>query len=285
MGQWNTRALAGSNAAIAYEAAIDDATKAVKDNGKTLDINTEKGRANRTALNNIAAAANAQTKAMDDAGASNVAVAKKAETSRAAFIKVARQMGLSKTAAEALATSLINIPNVSREAKLTANKKDLDAKLAAAKRELANPNLTKERKAQIRANIAQLQAALRAARAALASLPSSKTVTVHSRFITERIIRTQTTAVTGGHAPTHAAGGVASGWSWVGERGPELAHFSSPTQIIPAHQSRRMAGGAAQINLSVSAPGNAAEAFIVEMLRRFVKVNGGGNVQQALGRT
>ena len=45
-----------------------------------------------------------------------------------------------------------------------------------------------------------------------------------------------------------------------------------------------MARGASNVNLTVSAPGNAAEAFIVEMLRRFVKVNGGGNVQRALGR-
>lgn len=41
----------------AYQAAIDDLTRSVKDNGKTLDATTEKGRANRDALNGIAEAA------------------------------------------------------------------------------------------------------------------------------------------------------------------------------------------------------------------------------------
>jgi len=283
MGQWSSAAIANSNAAVAYQAAIDDASASVKENGKTLDINTAKGRANKTALIQVAQTANTVVEGMDAAGASNVAVAKTAEASRANFIKLARQMGATKPQAEAMAESMLNIPNVSREAKLTANKKDLEAKLASAKRQLADKNLTKERKAQIKANIAQLEAALRQARGQLASLPSSKTVTIHSRFITERIIRTQTTAVTGGHAPTHASGGVAHGWSWVGERGPELAHFPAPTRITPAGESARVMRGAQQVNLSVSAPTNAAESFIVEMLRRFVKVNGGGNVQRALG--
>jgi len=41
----------------AYKQAIDDMTASVKENGRTLDANTEKGRANREALNNIAASA------------------------------------------------------------------------------------------------------------------------------------------------------------------------------------------------------------------------------------
>lgn len=41
----------------AYKQAIDDLTASVKENGRTLDSNTEKGRANRDALNEIAASA------------------------------------------------------------------------------------------------------------------------------------------------------------------------------------------------------------------------------------
>ncbi len=33
--------------------------------------------------------------------------------------------------------------------------------------------------------------------------------------------------------PGHAAGGTAQGWSWVGEKGPELAYFNQPTPILP----------------------------------------------------
>lgn len=40
-----------------YEAALDDFTEGLKENGKTFDINTEKGRANQAALDNIAGTA------------------------------------------------------------------------------------------------------------------------------------------------------------------------------------------------------------------------------------
>jgi len=41
----------------------------------------------------------------------------------------------------------------------------------------------------------------------------------------------------------HANGGVASGWSLVGEQGPELAHFGQPARIYTASQTREMMGG------------------------------------------
>jgi hypothetical protein len=46
--------LSKRGAAVAYEASLDAIGKALKDNGKTLDKNTEKGRANRTALDGLA---------------------------------------------------------------------------------------------------------------------------------------------------------------------------------------------------------------------------------------
>ena len=103
-------ALTLSGAQIAFQAALDDATASIKDNGRTLDITTEKGRANRTALNGIAKAANDQTDAMLRAGRSNIVVAKTAESARANISKVAQAMGLSKPKADALAKSLIDIP-------------------------------------------------------------------------------------------------------------------------------------------------------------------------------
>jgi len=206
MGQWTTAALGNANAAIAYQAAIDNVSASIKDNGRTHDINTEKGRNNKTALLQVAEAANKQTIAMDDAGKSNVSVAVTAEKSRAQFIKLATQMGYTVPEAKAMAAAMINIPNVSREAKLTANKKDLETKLAAAKRELADPNLTKSRRAKLEADIKKLEAGIAAAKAALASVPTSKTVTITSRFITERITRNQTTDQ-GGHAVTPNANG------------------------------------------------------------------------------
>lgn len=98
--------LALSGSQIGLEAAIDSATAAVKKNGQTLDIHTEKGRANRSALNNIAAAGLSVVDSMKKTGASSDAVSKRMDSSRAAFIKVAQSMGLSKDEAKALADKL-----------------------------------------------------------------------------------------------------------------------------------------------------------------------------------
>jgi len=41
----------------------------------------------------------------------------------------------------------------------------------------------------------------------------------------------------------HANGGLASGWSLVGERGPELVNFSSPGRVYTASETRQALGG------------------------------------------
>jgi hypothetical protein len=245
MMQWNDAAIAGSNAAISYQAAVDAATSAVKANGRTLDIGTEKGRANQTALNQLADAANRQTQAMDAAGRSNVSVAATAERARANFIRVATQMGATVPQAKRMADAMINIPNVSREAKLTANKKDLEKKLAAARRELADPNLTKKREAQLRAEISNLMGGIARARSALAGLPSSRTVTLTTRHVTERIVRTQT-ASGGGRAPGFASGGIppVNRPYLVGEEGPELRMDRVGGRILSAKETAEALKGA-----------------------------------------
>jgi hypothetical protein len=43
--------------------------------------------------------------------------------------------------------------------------------------------------------------------------------------------------------PNHAMGGIASGWSIVGEQGPELANFSNPARIYTADQTSSMLHG------------------------------------------
>lgn len=49
--------------------------------------------------------------------------------------------------------------------------------------------------------------------------------------------------VSSGAIGAHANGGIASGWSLVGENGPEIAQFSSPARIYTANQTREMMGG------------------------------------------
>jgi hypothetical protein len=103
-------ALGLSGAEINYQQSVDDATAAVKQNGKNLDINTQKGRDNKTALDNVANSANAQTKALIDGGKGWIAANTNAETSRQTLSRLAQQMGMSKKAADAFAASVIGIP-------------------------------------------------------------------------------------------------------------------------------------------------------------------------------
>jgi hypothetical protein len=43
--------------------------------------------------------------------------------------------------------------------------------------------------------------------------------------------------------PQRALGGPAFGWTWVGERGPELVYFGSPGRVFSNTQSQQIAGG------------------------------------------
>ena len=89
------------------EAAFDDATAAVKENGKTLDINTAKGRANQAALDGIVAAAEK--------------VPGRMQRARTKFIETAVAMGMTRKAARQAADDLGLIPKKAKEA---ANKLD-----------------------------------------------------------------------------------------------------------------------------------------------------------------
>ncbi len=90
--------------------AVDDATKALKDNGKHLDVHTAKGRANRKALEGIAQSTLALAAADEAAGKSQADQAADVDKGRQAFIKSATAMGLSTAQAKAMADQLGLIP-------------------------------------------------------------------------------------------------------------------------------------------------------------------------------
>lgn len=92
------------------EAAYDAATESLEDNGKTLDVTTEKGRANRSALDGIAESGWSLIDSMRANGASQSDLQKTMSTTRDRFIDVASSMGLSKSQARALADELGLIP-------------------------------------------------------------------------------------------------------------------------------------------------------------------------------
>lgn len=97
-------ALRGSQRGL--EAAYDDATAAVKKNGRTLNDNTAKGRANANALDAIASAGLSVVEGLQKTGASGRRVGAAMDDARAKFIRVARQMGASKKEAQELANKL-----------------------------------------------------------------------------------------------------------------------------------------------------------------------------------
>lgn len=104
MQEQRNAALGALNAQIGYEAAIDGAQAALKANGRTLDITTEKGRANKTALLSMAAAWNQQSDAAKNApGAHRAAIR--------SFVNMATQMGMARGQAERLARRILEIPS------------------------------------------------------------------------------------------------------------------------------------------------------------------------------
>jgi hypothetical protein len=120
-------ALGFANAEIGYEQAVDDATAAVKENGKTHDINTQKGRDNVTALLGLAAA---QNKLADDVKFTSKPVAaqnKILADQRREFINAGVAMGYTKEQAAKLADQYLKTPKeVNTEAKLEAEEKKLE---------------------------------------------------------------------------------------------------------------------------------------------------------------
>lgn len=94
----------------AAAAAYDDAKASLEENGKTLDVNTEKGRANRSALDDIAESGYDLIESMRANGSSQTDLQQTMEKTRERFVAVAKQMGLSKGEANALADELGLIP-------------------------------------------------------------------------------------------------------------------------------------------------------------------------------
>jgi hypothetical protein len=188
---------------IAMEQAIDDATAAVKNNGRTLDINTQKGRDNKKALLDLASAtSDAGSAKLEETGSWTQANAIY-ERGRTQLIKVAEQMGLSETAAKKLAAQILQIPDktvsitadyenlsqkvtdaqtkldgLKQRAKVAvgADKTRLDAQVAAAQRELNG--LKQQRKVMLDAAINDLSSQVTAAQSKIDALKQKRKTAV-----------------------------------------------------------------------------------------------------------
>lgn len=95
---------------VAYQEALAGANSALKENGKTLDITTEKGRANRTALDGIAAATKSWATSTYESTGSMQQAQSVLNAGSAQFVKLAQSMGMSKSEAQSLASELFKLP-------------------------------------------------------------------------------------------------------------------------------------------------------------------------------
>ena len=99
-----------AEAAASYEAALDGISAAVEENGRTLDITTEKGRANQDALFGIADAGRALMTASAEAGASQGELRAQLEGTYDDLVAAGEQMGLTGDDARALAEQILGVP-------------------------------------------------------------------------------------------------------------------------------------------------------------------------------
>lgn len=176
--------------------------------------------------------------------------------------------------------------------KLNGQISDLQSKISAAKASLRG--MPPSRQVAVRANIAQLQTQLNRARAALSAI-QGKTIVIHGVVVISGLSALNRAyngnTHTGGHAAGGiigaASGGARGGLTWVGEQGPELVRLPYGSNVMPHGSSvgvaARSAGAPQQVTLQLEASDSATSRFLLEILRKSIRVKG-GNVQVVLGQ-
>lgn len=188
------------NSDTKFEDAISAATKGLKENGKTLDIHTDKGRANRDLVTALAAATDDYTAKLTAQNASWKTIDAAYKRGYDNLVKMLVGFGDSRKAAEKLANSLLQLPP---EVKIGANIDDLERKVATAKAQMKTVPASK--RAKLEAEIGQWEAQIRKAKADLKSVVG-KTVPL-------TIVKT---IVSGGSKVYHEGGNYAVGGHVVG---------------------------------------------------------------------
>ncbi|WP_097865957.1 hypothetical protein [Streptomyces sp. rh34] len=270
------------------EAAIDAADEAMAKNGKTLDNNTEKGRANNEALDNLASATMKAAEAARTNGSSWETVNGIYDRGRAKLIESAQAMGMTENQARKLAAQILKTPD--KTARLKGNMEDLQQKLNSAKAKLKS--VPDSRKAQIRGNIYQLEKSIASARRQLDAIngkTSHTYVITHMQARREGAHGTQLGYAHGGVIGA-AAGGPRSRMTLVGEQGPELVDLAPGSRVRSDPDTKRMlagghAGGGGQpIVVQLALDGRALAEVLIDPLRGQIQTLSGGNVQAALGQ-
>lgn len=93
-----------------FEAAIDGVTSSIEQNGKTLDITTEKGRNNQAALDGLASSGQAYTESLAQSGASEKELQASMQGTYDSLITAAGQFGITGGKADELARQIMGVP-------------------------------------------------------------------------------------------------------------------------------------------------------------------------------
>ena len=183
--------------------SIDDVQESIKENGRTLDIHTEKGRANQEALDGLVTAAYDARDAILAQKGSQAAANREIEKGAENFIAAAIAMKMPKEEAIRLARELFKIPaNV--ESTVTVNttgaRKALDALIM--------------RLAYVNGRVQEIQV-----EASAANVREDRRAKVQRK-------------ATGGIVGTAATGGIKSNTVLVGEYGPELVNLAPGSSVM-----------------------------------------------------
>jgi TP901 family phage tail tape measure protein len=122
--------IAASRAAIDVQDKVANLTKTLHENGTTLDITSDKGRANMGVVLDLAQAINGHAQAVAEESGSVEAGNKALDASRDEFDKVLKSAGFSKDAIQHFNDTLLNTPKLA-EVKITADTSAAAAKLQA----------------------------------------------------------------------------------------------------------------------------------------------------------
>lgn len=186
---------------------------------------------------------------------------------------------------------------------LQAEINQLMSKLTTAKRNLKDPNLTKERKAKINADIQRLKGALAEAQRRIDGL-RGKTVTINENWYRnyyesrQRLFNNKASGgVIGADPGTSITGrfqnggqsGVAGTLALVGEQGPEVVRLPFGSSVTPAGQTESMlsrigsGGDDRPIAITLIIGNQVLGEILVDPLRKAIRTRG-GNVQAVLGK-
>ncbi|WP_051753862.1 hypothetical protein [Streptomyces achromogenes] len=230
-----------------FAEAQDKLSQSIKDNGKTLDINTEKGRANRDALSQMASATQeAAAKAVENNEGWTRAAAIY-DQGREALVRNAMAITGNRIEAEKLADTLLKFDGTTRTAMIKGDIKDLQEKIATARQKLktATPSQT----AKLRGDIRDLQSKLAQAQLALMGY-DGKTVTVTLQAKMVGFTAANAAIAAMGGIPVFARGGPVRGYADGGPvqvfpggglvQGPGTSTSDSITALSPAGGAYRV---------------------------------------------